>query len=465
MTSDSIANKRFSFLARWRISPLEIAAMAAFIILTLGGLFFSVEDAFQLEQTINLDLTQTLIVTQGIVNLQREILLTHGEVLRLLGGLDQPPVPVSRYPFVEIQVNNLATEVQSPSIKLIFSDEDFSLVKNIQSESDSVKQLIADSQQTTNPETRRADLLALDIQLDTMETTVKRLIDRQAITQRAAIVETNDSLVASQRTSLLAGVIVLLMGLALAAIFRRTLIARLQQAVEADRLKGQLLANVSHELRTPLNAIQGYAQLLGEEAYGALSEGQRNTIQRIRLNTTQLQGMVNNLLDRAQLEQGKLGLRTAPFSPAELIETTQTALSILASTKGLELAGEVAPDVPVRLMGDEIRLQQILLNLTSNAIKFTEHGTVQVRIFLADPAHWALQVSDTGIGMPPEAQEHVFEAFWQIDSTATRRHRGSGLGLSIVKQLADLMGAEIKVSSQPGQGSTFTLVFPLEVAN
>jgi signal transduction histidine kinase len=253
------------------------------------------------------------------------------------------------------------------------------------------------------------------------------------------------------------------MAVALAFVVRRSLSSRLQRAMEADRLKSQLLANVSHELRTPLNAIQGYSQLLVEDAYGALTVEQQTTIRRILLNTTQLQGMVNNLLDRAQIEQGKLTLRNAPFSPADFLETTHTALNILAVTKGLALTSEIAPDVPTMLTGDVLRLQQILFNLTSNALKFTQKGSVHARIFLLDAAHWALEVTDTGIGIPLEAQAQIFAAFWQVDSSATREYRGSGLGLSIVQQLTDLMGGKITLTSQPGKGSTFLIVFPMEV--
>jgi signal transduction histidine kinase len=109
-----------------------------------------------------------------------------------------------------------------------------------------------------------------------------------------------------------------------------------------------------------------------------------------------------------------------------------------------------------------LRLQQILFNLTSNAIKFTERGTVQARIFLPDMSHWALQVTDTGIGIPDEVQAEVFKSFWQVDSSATRQYRGSGLGLSIVKQLAELMEGQVTLTSQPGKGSTFTVIFPME---
>jgi len=126
------------------------------------------------------------------------------------------------------------------------------------------------------------------------------------------------------------------------------------------------------------------------------------------------------------------------------------------------LTSEITPDVPATLTGDLLRLQQILFNLTSNALKFTESGTVQARIFRPDPSHWALQVIDTGIGIPSEAQVDVFKSFWQVDSSATRQYRGSGLGLSIVKQLAELMEGEVTLASRPGIGSTFTVIFPME---
>ena len=173
--------------------------------------------------------------------------------------------------------------------------------------------------------------------------------------------------------------------------------------------------------------------------------------------------MVNNLLDRAQIEQGKFSIKLSPFAPADLISTTQSALNILAKTKGLELKSEITPDVPAQLTGDVLRLQQILFNLTSNAIKFTETGSVKARIFMQDSSHWGLQVIDTGIGIPADVQENVFKTFWQVDSSATRKYRGSGLGLSIVKQLADLMGGVVTLTSQPGKGSTFTIIFPMEI--
>jgi len=457
-----MVDKQPSLITRWMISPLEIIAIVVVIVLVAAGLFASIEDALQLEETLNLNLTQTVILTQSIVNLQREVQLTRNEVTRLLGKLDDPPKQITRFDFVKIQVNNLVIQAESPEIKFIFADEDLALVQEIEKSSASVGQLIGRWREAGTPEEQNTALAALDAELAVMETLIKQMIDRQATTQREAIIQTRDSLSTSQRTSLLAGSVLVLMTVALALVVRGGVSSRLERAVEADRLKSQLLTSVSHELRTPLNAIKGYAQLLNEEAYGSITPEQQTTFQRILINTTQLQGMVNNLLDRAQIEQGKLSLQKSQFAPADLIETTHSALNILAKTKGLELTSEITPDVPATLTGDMLRLQQILFNLTSNALKFTESGTVQARIFLPDASHWALQVIDTGIGIPSEVQADVFKSFWQVDSSATRQYRGSGLGLSIVKQLAELMDGGVTLTSQPGTGSTFTVIFPME---
>lgn len=455
-------DKKTSFIRRWMLSPLEIIAIVAIVSLALGGLFVSVQDALQLGQTLNLHLTQTVILTQSIVNLQRDVQLTRNEVSRLLGELDNPPKPISRFDFVEIQVNNLAVQTESPEIKFILTQDDLDLIADIQKKSGEIEQLIKTWSDAKTSQEQATALSAMDTELEALEVGIKQLIDRQAVAQREAITQTRDSLAASQRTALLAGAVLLLMSVALAVVVRRVLSSRLERALESERIKGQLLNSVSHELRTPLAAIRGYSQLLDEEAYGALTPKQQTTVKRILINTTQLQGMVNNLLDHAQIDQRKLTLRKSRFAPADLIETTRSALSILAQTRGLELTSEITAEVPPTLLGDELRLQQVLFNLISNAIKFTESGSVCARIFLPDVEHWALQVIDTGIGIPMEAQAQIFESFWQVDSSATRQYRGSGLGLSIVKQIAELMGGSITLASQPGQGSTFTVIFPLE---
>jgi len=228
-----------------------------------------------------------------------------------------------------------------------------------------------------------------------------------------------------------------------------------------DRMKSAFASMVSHELRTPLNAILGYADMLQETVYGLLPDKQRGVIERIIANIGHLLSLTNNLLDQAQIEAGTLTLNVISFAPADLIDSVHGVMSVLAQTKGLKLTSQIADDVPTTLFGDRQRLHQILVNLVSNAIKFTEQGTVRVRGYRPDATHWALEVSDTGYGIPAEAQAHIFEPFRQADDSLTREYTGAGLGLSIVKQLTEMMGGEITLASEVGRGSTFTVVLPL----
>ncbi len=230
---------------------------------------------------------------------------------------------------------------------------------------------------------------------------------------------------------------------------------------ELDRMKSAFLSMTSHELRTPLNAILGYTDMLQEEVYGSLTSEQSGTLRRITANTSRMLGMVNNLLDQAQIEAGKLSIHVEPFAIENLIDDLRSVTTVLAENKGLELTSTIEPDVPTMLASDSQRLHQILLNLVGNAVKFTQKGAVGVRVFLPDANHWALAVSDTGAGIPSEAQSYIFEPFRQVDDPITRNNIGSGLGLSIVKQLTHLLGGDIHLESQVGQGSTFTVILPL----
>jgi signal transduction histidine kinase len=234
------------------------------------------------------------------------------------------------------------------------------------------------------------------------------------------------------------------------------------QALEASHLKTELLAKVSHELRTPLGAILGFSEILALGIYGALSEKQEQTLAEIIDSTYYLTNMVNGLLDQAQLDAGKLKLNLTCFAPADILTGTLSKMKVLAGHKGLSLTSEISADMPPVLTGDLIRLQQILVNLTSNAIKFSQTGSVKVRLYRPNVDQWAMQVIDTGIGIPLEAQAHLFEPFMQVDGSMTRKQAGTGLGLSIVKQLATLMGGEVTLESEVGQGSTFTVLLPLE---
>jgi signal transduction histidine kinase len=235
----------------------------------------------------------------------------------------------------------------------------------------------------------------------------------------------------------------------------------LAQAQAANRLKSQLLARVSHELRTPLNAILGYAEMLELGAYGDISDRQRQAVSKIVSSNNSLTSLVNELLDLASLEAGKLVLTMTSFTPVDIVDPVLARLNVLAQRKGLSLTSQIAADTPRILFGDPNRVQQILTNLVGNAIKFTETGSVEVSLYRPDARYWAMQVSDTGPGIPPEAQQYIFEPFRQVDGSMTRLHKGSGLGLSIVKELTTLIGGQVMVESEPGRGSAFTVLLPL----
>jgi len=230
---------------------------------------------------------------------------------------------------------------------------------------------------------------------------------------------------------------------------------------EIDRMKSAFVSMASHELRTPLNAILGYVDMLQEGVYGALSEQQHDVVSRIIANVGELLNIVNNLLDQAQIEAGKLTLNNAPFSPTDLVEGVHGVMSVLAHAKGLELTRQIDANIPAVLIGDRQRLYEILVNLVSNAIKFTAQGSVHIRAQRHGAEQWLLEVVDTGRGIPQEAQAYIFEPFRRVDDSATRGDTGVGLGLSIVKQLVQLMGGEITLSSELNRGSTFTIVLPL----
>jgi len=235
------------------------------------------------------------------------------------------------------------------------------------------------------------------------------------------------------------------------------------QALESSRVKSEFLARVSHELRTPLGVIRGYADLLFEPAYGKLSELQTKAVSEIIDSTERISGMVGELLDEARLAAGAVQLEIKPFNPAEILDDVKEKLSVLADQKKLELTAELDPELPTQLVGDPSRIHQMVTNLTSNSIKFTKKGGVGIRFYLHDTSQWAMEVNDTGPGIPEEARESIFEPFKQADSSIPRIFGGTGLGLSIVKHLTNMMGGKITVKSEVGNGSTFTVILPLDI--
>ncbi|NML15867.1 sensor histidine kinase [Azohydromonas caseinilytica] len=244
----------------------------------------------------------------------------------------------------------------------------------------------------------------------------------------------------------------------------QTLQQRTAQAEAASRAKSAFLANMSHEIRTPLNAVIGLSHLLQQMP---LEGRQREFVGHIGAAGEQLLALVNDVLDLSKIEAGEMTLEQVPFALRQLLDEVMAQAQVQAGQKGLALRLE-APAQPLRLRGDPLRLKQVLLNLLSNALKFTEAGgvTLRVRALPGRPSQVVLrlEVIDTGIGIAPELQARIFEAFTQADSSTTRRFGGTGLGLSIVRRLVSMMDGQLALDSAPGQGSTFTVTLPLAVA-
>jgi signal transduction histidine kinase len=229
----------------------------------------------------------------------------------------------------------------------------------------------------------------------------------------------------------------------------------------ANRAKSEFLANMSHELRTPLNAILGFTEIMLDELYGEVPPSLREPLLDIQTNGRHLLRLINDVLDLSKIEAGRLELGVGEYSVQEIVDVVHASLKSLALEKGLTFTAHAAPDIPPA-RGDGRRLTQCLLNLAGNALKFTRQGRVEIDV-RRDGEWLVYRVTDTGIGIPKDEVENIFDEFRQVDTTITREYGGTGLGLSITKRLVEMHGGRIGVESEPGKGSSFFFTVPLHM--
>ena len=233
-----------------------------------------------------------------------------------------------------------------------------------------------------------------------------------------------------------------------------------QELERAYRLKSQFLASMSHELRTPINALLGYTSLMRDKIYGDLNQRQDEALTRMYTASQHLLELVNDILDLAKIEAGKMPVHVEPVDIGQLVRELSQTIEPMVRRKSLEYRVELADDMPV-LETDRTKVKQIVLNLLSNAVKFTHQGHIGIAATRApDDDGVVLEVADTGIGIREDDLPKIFEDFRQVDQSSTREYGGTGLGLSITKKLLHLLGGTIRVQSEPGKGSTFTLWLP-----
>ncbi|MFN7939261.1 MAG: ATP-binding protein [Bryobacteraceae bacterium] len=236
------------------------------------------------------------------------------------------------------------------------------------------------------------------------------------------------------------------------------LIAETQRAENASQAKSHFIATVSHEIRTPLNAILGMADMLGDSS---LDSNQRHYVSVFQRAGHRLLNLINNLLDLSKIESGRFELEQTEFHLDEVVQRSVELIAPKAQDKGLNVEVRIAPDVQLARVGDPARLQQIILNLVSNSVKFTESGGVSIVVEAGTGPLLSITVADTGIGIPREKLPAVFRDFTQVDTSTARRYGGTGLGLGIVRRLVELMGGRIGVESTPGKGTTFHVLLDL----
>ena len=245
------------------------------------------------------------------------------------------------------------------------------------------------------------------------------------------------------------------------------LIVLLEKAQEASRLKSEFMANMSHEIRTPMNGIIGFTDLALDTT--ELSKEQRDYLETVKSSAASMMQLIDDILDFSKIEAGRLDVYPTPFSLRECVEGATKTLAAAARAKGLNLSCEVGPECPDAVLGDAFRLRQVLINLVGNAVKFTPAGSVRVKVATKSSPDRTLtirfSVDDTGIGIPADKQELIFDPFRQADGSTTRKYGGTGLGLAISSRLVEIMGGRLQVESRDGRGSTFHFTCPFSLSD
>jgi signal transduction histidine kinase len=240
--------------------------------------------------------------------------------------------------------------------------------------------------------------------------------------------------------------------------------ATVAQLRELDRLKSSFLANMSHELRTPLNSILGFSDVMLEGLDGQLTEYMDNDLRLIQKNGQHLLHLINDVLDMAKIESGRMNLNPEQFKIHDVLEEVTSITSTLASEKNLSLSIAENSDQEAGIYADNTRLRQVMINLVNNSIKFTEKGRIVLSAKVIEGSRILVTVEDTGIGIPPDKLEAIFQEFTQVDSSTTRKAGGTGLGLPISRRLVEMHGGRLWAESTgiPGEGSIFFVELPVE---
>jgi signal transduction histidine kinase len=427
------------------VSVTIVAVVVALILLTIS-VVLQVETGASLLGTNLSDQTRTF------VQIQRETLRMLNEVAKPLDELDTSAAQ-TQYEILLSRINHMNNAVSSAVVPPVVAENAATLNTLWETINGDVEAWLADPQDAELRDTVSTALIEFEREANAAEIEFNR-------SRTLTLTEFAN---ASRQIPLTFGVATIaLLALISAVLFGVYRYIREVQEAEAARqssqFKDQFLAVMSHELRTPLNAIIGFLGIM--KMSGSMSEKQLHMVDRSRSNAERLLTLIDDILDISKIEAGRFEINPENVELRELFARWKSQTEILAAQKGVDFKLNIDELLPQKIYVDADVLTKIVTNLLSNAFKFTAQGSVNLTVRAAAD-RWKIEVSDTGIGIPADKHEQIFESFRQVDSSTRRAYGGTGLGLSIVKQLTNLLKGEIEVSSEPGKGSRFTVILPL----